>query len=384
MRTQEVSNAAFTPGKAKILPGTVTEPKTVIVPVKTIKIEVVAQCPACELATNPHKKDRPDWRYIDVTPAMAKHWIECHNTSNRKIRDSLVQELIHDIAAGKFASHNGTTLSIDINGNVLNGQHRLIAVSRGEKTVTLMCALGVVPDDRDTIDIGRSRSGGDIAGMHGYIYPGTQMAIAKLMILERDRQLISWKGNLKSISWSIRARHEFLSVHAEEILEATRMGNRFHTFGMGQAMTGFLYSVGAKQDELMMLRFLWMVRKCVPASQWDSPSIETQPAYLLHFILAHNKEAKAKRGGDDLLRFAVKAWLLTRQGRELRTLKLMESDKLQKMVDAAKEIPTPTYNDIDRRALDEIRLKIAELKEYVRSCDATMQNQKLEPLVDEE
>lgn len=63
-----------------------------------------------------------------ITPALARTWLEKYNASNRTMRPSHVETLRQAFARGEYTlTHQG--IAFDIEGQLLDGQHRLAAIA---------------------------------------------------------------------------------------------------------------------------------------------------------------------------------------------------------------------------------------------------------------
>jgi len=102
------------------------------------------------------------------------------NDNNRPVRRSLVTKYKTEILRGKWLL-NGETAVIDSQGQIVSAQHRLLALVaaeearkknvayyrekygwKGSVTIPLIVVTGVDPKTADTVDIGQTRSGGDV------------------------------------------------------------------------------------------------------------------------------------------------------------------------------------------------------------------------------
>lgn len=93
-----------------------------------------------------------------VSPEEASLLLDEHNPYNyRKLNLSTVKLYAKDMADGNW-KENGETIKIDINGNLIDGQHRLQAIVDSGISVELVIVEGLDPSVADTIDIGRKRS----------------------------------------------------------------------------------------------------------------------------------------------------------------------------------------------------------------------------------
>ena len=99
---------------------------------------------------------------IEVSPEMAKEWLEKNNQkTNRKIDRKQVEKYKREIKSGNWML-NGDTIRFYISGTLADGQHRLIAIV--ETGITVLCSIiENVPDEaKSTIDVGKSRKNTDV------------------------------------------------------------------------------------------------------------------------------------------------------------------------------------------------------------------------------
>lgn len=99
---------------------------------------------------------------------------------NRAVSHYRVATLANEMRCGKWQL-NGETIIISKSGRLLDGQHRLYAIMESGCTVQMMIATGAPDNSFETIDTGRARSSGDIAGMVGVTNPILVMAAAALI-----------------------------------------------------------------------------------------------------------------------------------------------------------------------------------------------------------
>ncbi len=103
-----------------------------------------------------------------ITPQIARE-ILAKNSNNRALKPSLVKYYMREIANGKW-DVNGESIKIATDGALLDGQHRLEAISKGNKGVYTYVVRGLHNGAFLTIDCGKPRTHGDflkIAGFEG-------------------------------------------------------------------------------------------------------------------------------------------------------------------------------------------------------------------------
>jgi len=94
---------------------------------------------------------------MTVTPDRAFEWLERANNRNRAVSQAVVQRYARDMKAGNWRlSHQG--IAFDVNGILLDGQHRLWAVVEANVPVEMFVWTNVPADTRQIIDGGRGRT----------------------------------------------------------------------------------------------------------------------------------------------------------------------------------------------------------------------------------
>ena len=78
-----------------------------------------------------------------ITPDDAANYL-LNNAMHRKIKQKKVAEYMNEMVDGKWTL-NGKSLIFDLNGRLLNGQHRLSAVVHSGVPLTTLVVRGVDP-----------------------------------------------------------------------------------------------------------------------------------------------------------------------------------------------------------------------------------------------
>jgi hypothetical protein len=103
---------------------------------------------------------------LDLHPDEANEILEA-NTNNRTVRAYLVKRYTRLMNEGKWQL-NAECIKIARDGQCLDGQHRLMAITQADNPVRVTVAFGLKPDTFKTIDTGQARTSGDIMHMAGY------------------------------------------------------------------------------------------------------------------------------------------------------------------------------------------------------------------------
>ena len=111
---------------------------------------------------------------ILVTPAVALNFLT-NNRKNRTIRRQRVLQYARSMEHGRWM-HTGEPIMFDTDGNLINGQHRLIAIVLSGKSIWMFVCDDLPSDVRTVIDGNKPRSAADLLLYARDIVGGTQQA----------------------------------------------------------------------------------------------------------------------------------------------------------------------------------------------------------------
>ncbi|GEE00230.1 hypothetical protein nbrc107696_46050 [Gordonia spumicola] len=114
-----------------------------------------------------------------VTPQTARR-VLAKNTRNRPINEHHVQQLIREMESGRWV-YNGEAIKWSVDDVLLDGQHRLTALSRMPDDfpgITFLVVRGLPTSSQDTMDQGRKRTAGDQLSIDGLVGASSQRIIA--------------------------------------------------------------------------------------------------------------------------------------------------------------------------------------------------------------
>ena len=120
--------------------------------------------PAAEIKSTPFANVR--FAFVNITPELAADWLKA-NRKNRSLREWGVNSLILDIQNDSWmTTHQG--IAFDADGNLIDGQHRLLAIVRAGKPVLAVVSTGWPAEvgrknganrrTMDAVDRGRART----------------------------------------------------------------------------------------------------------------------------------------------------------------------------------------------------------------------------------
>lgn len=121
------------------------------------------------------------FKVVNITPAMARRWLQKAG-ANRKKSDPHIRRLAQKMADGRWIT-NGQTISFDIDGKLIDGQHRLEAIALSGATIEHAVALDVSdPKAFTTYDGDALKRGADqVATMMGATHGKDLVAAARVV-----------------------------------------------------------------------------------------------------------------------------------------------------------------------------------------------------------
>lgn len=133
------------------------------------------------------REQAPTFEIVVVTPDLAREWLAC-NSRNRNVRKVRVHSFAHDMTEGRWQM-TAEPIKFGIDGTLLDGQHRLMAVEQANVPVSMVVARGLAAESQDVMDTGSKRQASDQLKISGYSNASQLAAAAKWAILFDRKQL---------------------------------------------------------------------------------------------------------------------------------------------------------------------------------------------------
>lgn len=125
----------------------------------------------------PPKTNEWGVRVMDVGAELAGHLLQ-FNTRNRDLRQGHVETLARDMAAFRWR-FTGDPVRFDLNGQMIDGQHRLTAILVAKVTLPTLIVWGLPEDAQDVIDTGMGRTMRDVLSLAGHQYSAQEAALLR-------------------------------------------------------------------------------------------------------------------------------------------------------------------------------------------------------------
>ena len=254
------------------------------------------------------KTDKVILEYVEVSPALAAEWlsrnisIETARHDNRKLKEGVYKKYLGIMQRGEWNERNGETIKFDRDGNLIDGQHRLLAQVVTGKTMWWSVAFNCSDDAFVTVDNGSLRSAGDVVSMLGE--KSANVLASAMSMYHRYINNGMMSGGAGSPTNSqimdmLRNTNETAWRHSVEM--AVR--NRAVKGLVSPSIAAFLHYVGSQtQGADRADQFLLAVCTC------SGPSAGNQAINLLRNRLFENATATRRMPRIAIVAWCVKAW----------------------------------------------------------------------------
>ncbi|MFD7919468.1 hypothetical protein ACFV3R_09605 [Streptomyces sp. NPDC059740] len=253
----------------------------------------------------PTGTDLPWVHPVDVTPSLARQWLEHRNRRNRRLRPRVVATYARDMSQGRWME-NGETIKFASDGTLLDGQHRLEAVITSGRTVRVLVVEGLPLAAQQTMDAGARRTTGDALSLQGE--RGTTVLAAvlrRLWMWERgDRRLAGVAPSTSECAELLEQRPEVRA--SVEVAQHVRARFRH----LPQSTCALAHCLFARIDRSTADWFF--------ARLADGAELPPQhPVLTLRHRLTDEAVRPGTRSQERTLAYLIRAWNAVREGRSL-------------------------------------------------------------------
>jgi hypothetical protein len=255
--------------------------------------------------------DKPSPSIIYIDPPMARR-ILARNTRNRPKYEGYVNRLVGEMRSGRW-QFNGEAIKWSVDDVLLDGQHRLTALSRIEDdsfSVPFLVVRGLPTSTQDTMDQGRTRTAADQMTIDGLTTTDSKVVAGAIRIylewqtemLFRDR-VNNRIGNTEVVAWAHQHPTELAVM--QEISRYKLRNVKCRPSVTMAVLTHFRLIDREAADEFADGFF-------------TGASLEAgNPILTLRERLDRIKSQGLKVSDRDLIAFFILAWNAWRQGRTL-------------------------------------------------------------------
>ena len=249
---------------------------------------------------------RPEAVWVDAT--RARELLGSHDNW-RALKPNLLRRYVSDMREGRWAPNS--TLQVDLDGRLVDGQHRLRAVIASDTAQWFVILFDVSSADVEVIDTGVSRSFADLLRHEGYKGRSKAVASAVTVAMAWEAGVIAGTGSSMNLGLSNRAKLDWLQDHPR-LADAHPEGQRLY------ASLRLPCSVG--------MAFVWKGRQESPAMVDEfldavCDAREPSSAAIVYRRWCLGRAADVRRTtAAEYLALTIKAWNAHMVGRPVERL----------------------------------------------------------------
>lgn len=246
----------------------------------------------------------------EIGPGLATQLLK-NNTINRPVSRANLKRIVMAMRDGEWQEDTGETLKFDKEGNILDGQHRLMAIVESGKSYEFMIIEGLNKSVFDVIDTGKMRSASDSLHILGVKSVVTVSGIIRrYMYLESGK--IYNKSNEAALSSNTKVVNEYQKQPKEwervtqKASVLNKQSNRLLSKPFIGAWYKYLYDNEPDECEVFFHKLMLGL----------GLTDQDDPIFLLRNMLLVNKNSDTK-----LTQFALNAYFIVTWNSSLQGIK---------------------------------------------------------------
>lgn len=241
----------------------------------------------------------------EITPELAQELLGSTTIQNRHVNQAKVDRYA-DLMRRREWSENGESIILDHKDNLMDGQHRLLALIQAGVTLRFVIVRGVAPTVMPTIDVGTARTAANVLHMGGYKnYSTLSAALGWLYRYETSRMMTTAaiSGYTPSIAQAMARSHPGMQDSAAFAVSLANVGRAM----MRGAPLAFCHYVMADKNQKLAVEFL--------TSLMDGANIKRgSPLFMLRRALTRVAAGGTPLTPLEAVALTFKAWSATRSG----------------------------------------------------------------------
>ena len=254
-----------------------------------------------------------------VTPASARKYLDA-NTANRRVKQPLVLRYANDMLNGRWKEDTAEVIKISKSGVVLDGQHRLYAVTKSNMSVYFHIAKGLNDDVFDVLDTGSSRNASDVFKVKGIKNESQIPSIISMYNLLKLGKRVGVQKNYKPTNAVILEQYYKDELFWQEVTRQSQLWYKSFAKIIRPSIIGgfyaFLSEIGGERGYDFMKQFTTGI------------GIENNVISLLRNKFMQDKMSPRKMPPTLKMALIIKAWNLFVKNQEIKLLKFdMQRDE---------------------------------------------------------
>lgn len=250
-----------------------------------------------------------------ITVAKAKSLL-ANNKANRPINDSNLKVIEMEMKRSNFES-TGESIKVAIDGTLLDGQHRLMAIVNTSMPQKMLIVRGLDKNAFKYIDTGRKRTAADVLGIEKIKNP-TQIAtmVKFIMNFKRGQYISATQSQTKRASSAITNSDvsDFVAKNLTSLNDSYPFGYAKENKLLPCGLLASLHYILKGISQIEADDFCWKVAK-------GENLTKENPIYLLRQKLLNDIRSNRKMSKTERLALVLKAWNLYRGKKKVSILK---------------------------------------------------------------
>lgn len=231
----------------------------------------------------------------DVDHILAKELL-LFNHGNRPVTKTHIQTIANAIHNGEWIE-TGDTVKVSIQGRLIDGQHRLLAISKSNRAVKLDFAFGVEDAAQTRIDVNKVRQAGQNLRMSGMKSGNTLAAAARVIKTLQKGHIITDHTVSKHALYDFCMRDDMLQQCAEEAsLLRKKLGSQSSAAGICVGL--YLLNTAKVPERIYVKGFVQSVDKGANLEE-NSP--------ILHL---RNNLVRGSNASNNYIPYDISAWFV--------------------------------------------------------------------------
>lgn len=157
--------------------------------------------------------------FMRISPELAAKILNSTPVINRNLNKYASEKYLGDMKADLW-NYNGDTLRFNKQGYLIDGQHRLVALTRQKNSYLFLIVEGIDDIGRRTIDTGKIRTAGDHLALSTDVpaYRCSSLAVAIKLIRLYDAKMSLQPGGALGRLKTTAGIQEFFDAHFEQLV----------------------------------------------------------------------------------------------------------------------------------------------------------------------
>jgi hypothetical protein len=260
-------------------------------------------------------ESKTEFKKVLITPKLAKELL-LKNNSNRRVTKSSVTTYATDMREGRWKQNTAEFIKIADDGDILDGQHRLLAIVESNCSILFDTAFNVPKSVFDVLDTGKKRSSADVFSIEKIEnYAVVSASIKSYLVVSKNNSL-TLKESLTSQKLTntiILSEYERRPEFWQELVTFSRKNYKKFAHILPEssigAMYAYFYDITPEQSRVFINQLC------------SGENITNTSISVLRQALLKDKISQRKMNFQDKFAIIIKTWNAFRLGKSYRIIR---------------------------------------------------------------